>query len=438
MNKRLADIELKVLDRLIGRFVKVTDADRRKEIVMATARTVEPGITADEVNQIFESMNTLYPIDKYATSDTIEDVMINNTKNIFVYDTDKGSVKTEDTIPDREALDLFVKKLRLYATNESAHGNVMDVHMPTGNRVNIVSSPLGYDITMRNFKKRTLSIIDLINSGELDYQIAARLWVYMDGFAVRPANLLIGGMPASGKTTLLNAMFSFIRPEERIVTIEETYELNTETQENCARLETSEQLPMEELVKNALRMRPDMIIIGETRGKEANDMITAMNIGKIVISTIHASTARDVVNRLQHAPMNVPLEMVSVVDGIIITAQVFKDRKPIRKVTQMSEISGVETQVLLSDLYKFDYKTFASAPILPSITYRDTISKVIGVLPQDILAEESVRAAMLLAMNKHGIRDMKSISETVRAYYDNPEATLAKLGLNNLMPVIRR
>ncbi|MCL4389538.1 Flp pilus assembly complex ATPase component TadA, partial [Candidatus Marsarchaeota archaeon] len=337
MNKRLADIELKVLDRLIGRFVKVTDADRRKEIVMATARTVEPGITADEVNQIFESMNTLYPIDKYATSDTIEDVMINNTKNIFVYDTDKGSVKTEDTIPDREALDLFVKKLRLYATNESAHGNVMDVHMPTGNRVNIVSSPLGYDITMRNFKKRTLSIIDLINSGELDYQIAARLWVYMDGFAVRPANLLIGGMPASGKTTLLNAMFSFIRPEERIVTIEETYELNTETQENCARLETSEQLPMEELVKNALRMRPDMIIIGETRGKEANDMITAMNIGKIVISTIHASTARDVINRLQHAPMNVPMEMISVVDGIIITAQVFKDRKPIRKVTQMSE-----------------------------------------------------------------------------------------------------
>ena len=163
-----------------------------------------------------------------------------------------------------------------------------------------------------------MSILDLINSGVLDYEMAARLWLYADGLKVRPANLLIGGVPAAGKTTLLNAMFSFFRPEQRIVTIEETYELDTSTSQNSVNLETSEDVPMESLVKNALRMRPDLIIIGEVRGNEANDMITAMNIGKISMGTIHGSSSRDIINRLQHTPMNVPMDIVPVIDAIVV------------------------------------------------------------------------------------------------------------------------
>jgi flagellar protein FlaI len=438
MDASLLDIEMKALDKLVGRFVGVTDPERRADIVRAAARMIEPTISDDKIKQIIADVEDLNPIGKYLYDEVIEDIMVNNTNDIFVYNSREGSKNTGEKIADRESLELLVKKLKLYATNESSKGNIMDVHMPSGSRTNIVSSPLGYDITIRNFKKNALSIIDLINFGELDYQIAARLWVYTDGFAVRPANILIGGMPASGKTALLNAMFSFIRPDERVVTIEETYELNTETQDNCVRLETSEDTDMEALVKNALRMRPDRIIVGEVRGAEANDMITAMNIGKIGMCTVHASSARDTVNRLQYAPMNVPVETLSAIDAIIVTSQVFKERKPIRKIIQISEISGLETQVLLSDLYKFDYKTFSSMPILPSVTYRDTLSKIIGIVPQDILAEESVRAAVLLAMNKQGIRDIKSISQMVREYYDNPEAVLAKLGLSNIRPVITR
>jgi flagellar protein FlaI len=312
----------------------------------------------------------------------------------------------------------------------------MDVHLPTGSRANIIASPLGYDITIRNFKGNPMSIIDLINSGEMDYQIAARLWLYVDGFKIRPANILIGGMPASGKTTLLNAMFSFFRPEQRIVTIEETYELDTRTQENCVRLETSDTMPMVELVKNALRMRPDMIIIGEVRGEEANDMITAMNIGKIAMGTIHASSGRDVINRLQHTPMNVPKDIIPVIDAVINTGVVYENGIPVRKVIEISEISGIESQVLLSDLYKFDYKTRAGSPILPSVTYRDSLSKATGVPPSDILAEEEVRAAILQKLNQLGKKDIKSISEVVRDYYDNPERTLSALELN-LSPVVR-
>ena len=149
-----------------------------------------------------------------------------------------------------------MRKLKMYATTAASNMKIFDVHLPNGSRANIVDSPLGADLTIRNFRQNALSILDLINLGELSYNMAGRFWLYVDGLKVRPANLLIGGMPASGKTTLLNAMFSLFRPEQRVVVIEETYELNTETQENTVRLETSPELPMEDLVKNALRMRP--------------------------------------------------------------------------------------------------------------------------------------------------------------------------------------
>ncbi|MEM0149675.1 MAG: ATPase, T2SS/T4P/T4SS family, partial [Candidatus Micrarchaeaceae archaeon] len=369
--------------------------------------------------------------------ENIEDIMINNTENIFVYYSKEGKKKIDKKIGSKEDLELFVNKLKLYATNESSKGNILDIHMPNGSRANVVSSPLGYDITVRNFKRNPLSILDLVNSGEIDYNIAARLWLYVDGLKVRPANLLIGGMPAAGKTTLLNAMFSFFRPEARIVTIEETYELDTHTQENCVRLETSEDMPMVDLVKNALRMRPDMIIIGEVRGSEANDMITAMNIGKISMGTIHASSSRDIINRLQHTPMNVPMDIIPVIDAMIVVSMVYINGVPTRKIMQISEISGIETQILLSDLYKYDYRTQKGSPILPSVTYRDMLSKILGVPPPDILEEERIRAIILDRINRLGKRDMHSISEIVRDYYDNPEATLRKLGLPNIQPVIK-
>ena len=437
MDEKLYKVEDALLDGLAGKFVNITSQEKRNSLITSMAKGISPDITRDEIDVIIQDLNDLRPVAGLVTDEHIEDIMINNTKSMFVYDTTEGQKKLGSGFGNKDDLDRFVKKLKLYATNEAANGNIMDVHLPSGSRANIVSSPLGYDITIRNFKKNPLSIIDLINYGTMDYSIAARLWLYMDGFRVRPANLLIGGMPASGKTTLLNALFSFMRPEQRIVTIEETYELDTSTMENCVNLETSEDLPMEELVKNALRMRPDMIIIGEVRGSEANDMITAMNIGKIAMGTIHAASSRDIINRLQHSPMNVPKDIISVIDALIVTSIVYEKGVPHRKIVQISELAGMETQILLSDLYKFDYKTHKSAPILPSVAYRDALSGVIGVPPADLLAEENVRATLLAQMNKMGKRDIRSISEAVRDYYNDPDATLKALGLGQLHPIIR-
>lgn len=434
-NPKIYDMEIRILKNLKGKFVNTTDITKRKELVTNVIKTISyyPDVNIDD---IINDIADFRPITHLLESDTTEDIVINNTSNIFVYDAIDGYKQMDYKIESFEELELLVQKLNLYATNDAANGNIRDVHLPDGSRVNIISSPMGYNITIRKFKHMALSILDLINMGELDYQIAARLWVYVDGFRVRPANILIGGLPAAGKTTLLNAMFSFFRPEERVITIEETYELDTKTQQNCARLETSQDMPMLELVKNSLRMRPDIIVVGEVRGEEAKDMITAMNIGKIVLGTIHSSTTRDVVNRLQNEPMNVPMELIPVVDVIVMLGHVYIDKKPLRKIVQISEISGIETQVLLSDLYKYDYRTNHSAPILPSVTYRDTISTVLGIAPSDILAEEKVRAHILYAMNKMGKRDIISINNIVRDYYYKPKETLNSLGLTDIDPVI--
>lgn len=437
MDKSLLAVEDEVLEKMTGKFSEIIDVERRNEMLASIAKEIDSGIKRSEINTIIEDINNLDPITDLLVNEDIEDIMVNNTESIFAFNSKKGSMKIAHKFEDRDSLRRFVQKLKLYMTNSEYKGNIVDIHLPNGSRANVVSSPVGHNITVRNMKRTPMSMIDLINSEVLDYAMAARLWLYVDGLRVRPANMLIGGVPAAGKTTLLNAMFSFFRPDQRVVTIEETYELNTDTQPNCVNLETSEDLPMEALVKNALRMRPDLIIIGEVRGAEANDMITAMNIGKISMGTIHGSSSRDMINRLQHTPMNVPMDIVPVIDALVVVSALYKGDRVERKITQISEIAGIETQILLSDLYKYDFKTRRGSQILPSVTYRDMLANILGIPPTSILAEERIRANILEKLNKAGKRDIKSISEAVKDYYDNPEALLKSLDIRGGGPAVR-
>ncbi|MCL5239677.1 MAG: Flp pilus assembly complex ATPase component TadA [Candidatus Marsarchaeota archaeon] len=426
------NFESKIFSELESRLSLIPEEADRAKRIETIAKSVAPAASPEDIRKVIADSKSFDILDKYLDDEKVEDIMINNTSNLFVYTSGSGYTKEGERVASKKDLDMLVKKLKMYATTSVSNQKIFDVHLPNGSRANIVDSPMGADITVRNFKRGALSIIDLINNGELSYNLAGRLWLYTEGLKVRPANLLIGGMPASGKTTLLNAMFSFFRPEQRVVVIEETYELNTETQENTVRLETSPSLPMEELVKNSLRMRPDLIIIGEVRGPEAKDMLTAMNIGKISMGTIHASTARDVITRLEHSPMNIEMDIIPLIDAIIIVSQVNEATKLVRKVTQVSEISGLETQVLLSDLYSYDYKTHKSSDVLPSVTYRDTLAKLTGYTPTEIVIEEQRRGKILERLNKLGIKDLKGINAFVKEYYQDPKKALAKIDLANL------
>lgn len=425
-------IESKTFELLERKLSNLHTDDDIYHAVENVVKTIRADATKEQIREIVNHAKQFEPFEKYLHDEGIEDIMINNTKNAFVYHSSSGNMGIPERLKTREEMLAFVRKLRMYATSVQSNRQIFDVHLPNGSRANLVDSPLGSDITIRNFKQKAYSMIDLINFGELSYEMAGRFWLYAEGAKVRPANLVIGGMPGSGKTTLLNAMFSFFRPEARVVVIEETYELNTETQDNCVRLETNPDLSMEALLRNSLRMRPDLIIIGEVRGAEAKDMLTAMNIGRVAMGTIHASTTRDIVTRLQHDPMNIPKDLIPLIDVLVVASQIHESGRYIRKITQVSEVSGTETQVLLSDLYNYDYKERGATPILPSVTFRDTLAKLSGHAPPEIMEEERRRAKILEKLNKLGVRDLRAINEFSRDYYDNPEAALKKIGLQDL------
>ncbi len=422
-------LEEAVLETLESKLTSVETKEEVAQKIASIAKTINPSINKEEIKSVVDDANNFRPIDDYLVAEDVEDIMINNVKNIFLYTNSMGGVKADVKVASRKELEIFVKKLKMYATTDTANDNIFDVHLPNGSRANIVQSPIGADITIRNYRQHAMSIIDLINRGEISYNLAGRLWLYSEGMGTRPANMLIGGLPAAGKTTLLNAMFSFFRPEERIVVIEDTYELNTETQENCVRLETSPSITTRDLVQNSLRMRPDRIIIGEVRGEEAKDMMTSMNIGRISMSTIHASSARDIVTRLQHTPMNIEKDVIPLIDAMIVITQTRENGKMVRRISQVSEVAGMETQVLLSDLYSYNYKTHSSSEIFPSVTYRDLLSKLTGVPPNEIVTEEQRRGRILERLNTMGLRDMRSINEFCKDYYDDPEGAAAKIGI---------
>ena len=190
MEKRLIPIEDDILERMVGKFSEIVEVERRNEIITRIAKELKPAIAQAEINEIIDDMNNIEPIAHLVVDDNIEDIMVNNTEDIFVFDSRVGMKKIDAQIDNRDTLRRFVAKLKLYMTNSEYKGNIIDIHLPNGSRANVVSSPLGFDITVRNMKRTPLSILDLINENFLDYDIAARLWLYVDGLKVRPANLL--------------------------------------------------------------------------------------------------------------------------------------------------------------------------------------------------------------------------------------------------------
>jgi len=225
----------------------------------------------------------------------VEDVIINNLKPIYIHHSQDGFVSTGKKFASHREIALFIQKLILLS-GKTAGGKIVNLELPNlEGRVNIAYSPFGPQITITKAKVTPLSIIDLIRSGSLTYEVAAQLWMYIEGMSIRPANIIIAGGPGVGKTTLLNALFCFIPQSDRMVVIEDTLELNTFLEDSCSRMESDDDLTLADLVKNSLRMRPERIVIGEVRGAEARDMITACNIGKYCIGTIHALTSREAI-----------------------------------------------------------------------------------------------------------------------------------------------
>jgi flagellar protein FlaI len=361
----------------------------------------------------------------------VEDIIINNLKPIYIHHSEKGFISTQKRFTHPNDINLFIKKLVLFA-GKTTTSKIMNLELPNlEGRVNIAYSPFGPQITITKAKVSPLSIIDLIRNGTMTYKVAAQLWMYLEGMSIRPANIIIAGGPGVGKTTLLNSLFSFIPDSDRMVVIEDTLELNTFLEDSCSRLESDQDMTLADLVKNSLRMRPERIIVGEVRGIEARDMITACNIGKYCVGTIHALTSREAIIRLQNEPMNIPEMLVNLIDVFIVLKRYHVKNKIFRVIDEVSETSGMEQiKILLSQVYKYDYDSQQMKQISPSTIFRDRLSKESGLTPKEIMQEHLLRAFLLEQLDNRSMNTLKEVSVFCRAYSRNPDEATAGLGLD--------
>ncbi len=361
----------------------------------------------------------------------VEDIIINSLKPIYIHHSQKGFISTERRFDSHKELDLFIKKLILFSGRKKLQ-RIMNLELPNlEGRVNLAISSFGPQLTITKAKLSPLSIIDLIQRGSLSYEVAAQLWIYIEGMSIRPANIIIAGGPGVGKTTLLNALFGFIPVGDRVVVIEDTLELNTFLDDSCSRLESDEELSLADLVKNSLRMRPERIIIGEVRGEEARDMMTAANIGKYCIGTMHALTSREAIIRLQNEPMNIPEMLVNLIDVFIVLKRYHVEDKVFRVVDEVSETSGMEqVKILLSQVYKYDYDSKKIKSTTPSTVYRDRLAHQAGLLPKDIINELRMRTFALEQLAERGHTTMTEVTNFCRAYSRNPIQAIESLGFS--------
>lgn len=308
----------------------------------------------------------LAPLSGLLLDDSVADILINGTQNVYIEQ--KGRLKESDIrFSNIEEVNTMAHAIAK-AVNRSINPErpMLDARLNDGSRVNIIMPPLAVDgcmISIRKFARADITLDAMMKSKSLSRQLGEFLKVC----GRCRLNILISGGTGSGKTTLLNAISQYIEPGERIVTIEDAAELRLQ-QPHVVRLETKpqnetsrEDVTARDLVKNALRMRPDRIIIGEVRGAESFDMMQAMNSGhEGSLTTIHANHPRDALGRLESMiammSLNIPSNVIrsQIAGALHLVVQVSRMRDGQRRITYVSEITGMEGNVVcMQDLFHF-------------------------------------------------------------------------------------
>lgn len=318
--------------------------------------------------EIYDSIRGLGPLEKLLADESITEIMVNGAKQVYVER--KGKLMQSDvTFYDNEQLLNVIDRIVSPLGRHIDEANPMvDARLQDGSRVNAVIAPLslkGPLLTIRKFSKKPLTVQNLIDFGSLTLKMAAFLEACVKG----RLNVVVSGGTGSGKTTLLNVLSAFIPYDERIVTIEDAAEIQLQQQHvltleaRPANLEGTGQVSIRDLVRNALRMRPDRIIVGEVRGGEALDMLQAMNTGHDgSLTTGHANSTRDMLARLETmvlmAGMNLPLPAIrqQIASAIDIIVQQSRMRDGSRKVIGISEVLGMEGEVIVTqEIFTYDY-----------------------------------------------------------------------------------
>jgi len=348
-----------------------------------------------------------------------------------------GSVKTNIIFETPEELDVFVNKLaQRCGKSVSVAQPLIGGTLPDGSRVQIT---LGTDIarkgsnfTIRKFTEKPLTPIDLLKLKTLDTKIAAYLWLCVE----YGRSILITGGVATGKTTLLNAMSLFIKPELKIVSIEDTSELvlpHPHWVPSIARLPMAEigrkkvgEVDLFDLLKESLRQRPDYLIVGEVRGKEAYVLFQQIATGHSSLSTIHADSMERLIDRLTTPPISLPANLIEALDIIIFLVRIKYGPVYVRRIKSIYEILGFDRKKnfpIVNEVFRWNPEKDSYETVNPSIVLK-RISQQHGIKQEYLQQEISRRIKILDWMVEKNITDYRDVAKIAKLYYTRPEELL--------------
>ncbi|MGB3178506.1 MAG: CpaF family protein [Albidovulum sp.] len=369
------ELHKSLLDNLnLSALESATESELRQEIVSITTEALEGMsivLNKDERSTLFQELYHevmgLGPLEPLLKDDTVNDILVNGPQQIFV-ERDGKLQLTDVTFKDERHLLRIIDKIVSAVGRRVDESNpYVDARLADGSRFNAMVPPVAVDgslVSIRKFKKEKLAVDDLVRFGAFTEEMAA----YLQAAVSTRLNVIVSGGTGSGKTTTLNALSSFIANDERILTIEDTAELQLQQihvgrmESRPANVEGKGAVSQRDCLRNALRMRPDRIIVGETRGEEVIDMLQAMNTGHDgSMTTIHANSARDGISRLENmiamAGIEMPIKAVrsQIASAVNLIVQASRLQDGSRRMTSITEITGMEGDVIsMQEIFRYE------------------------------------------------------------------------------------
>jgi flagellar protein FlaI len=377
-------------------------------------------------------------IDPLMHDHLIEDVSCDGVNiPLYVWHRKFESIPTNILFNDENRLNSFAVRLAyLCGQHISIAQPMLDASLPDGSRIQLTFgrevTQRGSTFTIRRFRSDPMTITDLMLFKTLSPEMGAYFWYVIEN---RSSVLVTGGI-ASGKTTILNCLSMFIKPNMKVVSIEDTPELNL-PHENWIASKTrlsfgfsaqSNAITLFDLLKAAVRQRPDFIIVGEIRGAEAYTLFQAMGTGHLGMSTMHADSVDGAVYRLESEPMNIPRTLIAGVDVVTVQRRLTREGKPIRRTLATVEMVGLDPrsrEILTNDIYSYNAKTdqfkYSGRSYL-----LERIAKRRGLSMDDVQEDLERRKTVLAWLVKCNIRHFNDVSAIIREYYADPESVFER------------
>ncbi len=410
--------------------------DAFNEIIDEFMIELDPVLKLKLLYYLYRDYIGLGPIDPMLNDPYVEDISCDGYGiPIFVYHKKYGNIPTTVSFSELE-LDRYVQALVQISGKHISFGNpIVDASLPDGSRLQATYgtevTPRGSSFTIRKFTEEPLTPIDLMRLGTYTAEQLAYFWLAVEN----KLNIMVVGETAAGKTTTLNAILMFLPPDAKVVSIEDTREISLRHDNWIAGVTREvttgdeKEISMYDLLKAALRQRPEYIVVGEVRGIEAQTLFQAMSTGHAAYSTLHAGDIHQTIYRLESEPLNVPRSLIQFLDIVPIQTQWTKGGVRRRRATSIYEFLGVDPNdknLLINEVYRWESYQDVYYQVNPPKKI-EKIAVIRGESYEDTVEELRRRAEFLIFLDKQDVRDYVHLTYMIHSYYRNPQETFENI-----------